>query len=131
MVEQWTPTPCVRVRILPGSISVASFTPFLVMFKKLKQFLKEVYVEIKDKTTWPTRDDVLNTTIVVCVSIVILSIALYLVDLVSARIIRFIVVDNVSFLKTYVTEFSYVVMVVVLVILAVAYNRIKARFKRW
>ncbi len=101
------------------------------MIKKLKQFLKEVYVEIKEKTTWPNRDDVLNTTIVVCVSLVILSLCLYLVDLASARIIRFIVVDNVNFLKVYVTEFSYIMMVVFLVIGVVLYNRIRAKFRKW
>jgi preprotein translocase subunit SecE len=49
-------------------------------FKRLKQFLVEVWSELK-KTTWPSRKEVYGTTIVVVVTVLICSVYLWIVDL--------------------------------------------------
>jgi len=50
-------------------------------FKRLKTFLSEVAVETK-KVTWPTKQEVINTTTVVVIASFIFGIYLYLCDLV-------------------------------------------------
>ncbi len=98
--------------------------------KKLIKFLKEVRVEIKDKTTWPSRDDALNTTVVVAMSIVIISAMLYLVDIVSSTAIQFIVVERVNQLKVFVNEFTFILLAAIMLGSVVIYSRIKARMLR-
>jgi preprotein translocase subunit SecE len=50
-------------------------------FKKLKQFLIEVWSELK-KTTWPGRKEVYGTTVVVIVTVLICAVFLWVVDLI-------------------------------------------------
>ena len=50
-------------------------------FKKLKQFLVEVWSELK-KTTWPGRKEVYGTTVVVIVTVLICAVFLWVVDLI-------------------------------------------------
>jgi len=50
-------------------------------FKKLKQFLIEVWSELK-KTTWPGRKEVYGTTVVVIVTVLICAVYLWVVDLI-------------------------------------------------
>ena len=50
-------------------------------WKRLKIFLSEVVVETK-KVTWPTKQEVINTTTVVVIASFIFGIYLYLCDLV-------------------------------------------------
>ena len=50
-------------------------------WKRLKAFLSEVVVETK-KVTWPTKQEVINTTTVVVVASFIFGIYLYFCDLV-------------------------------------------------
>jgi preprotein translocase subunit SecE len=50
-------------------------------WKRLKAFLSEVVVETK-KVTWPTKQEVINTTTVVVIASFIFGIYLYLCDLV-------------------------------------------------
>ncbi len=47
--------------------------------KKIIQFFKESYAELK-KVTWPSREEVISSTKVVIVSITIIAIALGVVD---------------------------------------------------
>ena len=47
--------------------------------KKIIQFFKESYAELK-KVTWPSREEVISSTKVVIVSITIIAIALGIVD---------------------------------------------------
>jgi preprotein translocase subunit SecE len=49
-------------------------------FRRLKQFLVEVWSELK-KTTWPTRQEVYGTTIVVIVTVVFCAFYLWIVDI--------------------------------------------------
>ncbi len=50
-------------------------------WKRLKTFLSEVVVETK-KVTWPTKQEVINTTTVVVIASFIFGIYLYLCDLI-------------------------------------------------
>ena len=50
-------------------------------WKRLKAFLSEVLVETK-KVTWPTKQEVINTTTTVVIASFIFGIYLYLCDLV-------------------------------------------------
>jgi preprotein translocase subunit SecE len=50
-------------------------------WKRLKTFLSEVLVETK-KVTWPTKQEVINTTTVVVIASFIFGVYLYMCDLV-------------------------------------------------
>jgi preprotein translocase subunit SecE len=52
----------------------------LDQFRRLKQFLVEVWSELK-KTTWPARKEVYGTTIVVIITVLICAVYLWVVDL--------------------------------------------------
>ena len=56
-------------------------------WKRFKTFLTEVVVETK-KVTWPTKQEVVNTTTVVIVASFIFGIYLYLCDLVFVFLTR-------------------------------------------
>jgi preprotein translocase subunit SecE len=49
-------------------------------FKRLKQFLVEVWSELK-KTTWPGRSEVYGTTVVVIVTVIVCAFYLWIVDI--------------------------------------------------
>jgi len=59
------------------------------MFEKVKQFLKEVKIELK-KVVWPTRKDTIASTSVVIILVIIIAIFLGLVDFGLSKIIRVI-----------------------------------------
>ena len=52
---------------------------FLEWFKRLPNFLRDVRLEVK-KTSFPSRAEVLNTTMVVVVVVVIFGVYLWIVD---------------------------------------------------
>jgi len=56
-------------------------------WNRLKAFLSEVLVETK-KVTWPTKQEVINTTTVVVIASFIFGIYLYLCDLVFVFLTR-------------------------------------------
>ena len=53
-------------------------------FKRLKQFLVEVWSELK-KTTWPGRTEVYGTTLVVIATVLMCAFYLWVVDLFLSR----------------------------------------------
>ena len=59
------------------------------MFEKVKQFLKEVKIELK-KVVWPTRKNTIASTSVVTILVFIIAIFLGLVDFGLSKIIRVI-----------------------------------------
>ena len=59
------------------------------MFEKVKQFLKEVKIELK-KVVWPTRKDTIASTSVVIIIVFIIALFLGLVDFGLSKIIRVI-----------------------------------------
>ena len=69
------------------------------MIKKLINFIKDCRHELVEKTTWPTKDAVLNSTIVVIISIITVSAALFGVDYISNQLVHTIVVQRVNLFK--------------------------------
>jgi len=59
------------------------------MFKKIQNFIEGVIFEMK-KVSWPTWDELRGSTIVVLVLSVILSLFLFLTDLILTNIVNFI-----------------------------------------
>ena len=58
--------------------------------KKIIEFLKESYGELK-KVNWPSRDDVVSQTIIVVVSLIIVSASLAVIDFLSFNLIEKII----------------------------------------
>jgi preprotein translocase subunit SecE len=56
---------------------------------KLRDFLAEVTAELK-KSSWPTRKELVDSTVVVIVTVLILGVFVALADLVFLRIIAFL-----------------------------------------
>lgn len=100
------------------------------MFRKIWNFILECKVELKEKTNWPSKDEVLNSTIVTVSAIFFISLALYLIDLGSSFLVRQVVVEKIDLVKTYLNEFSYVPFVVLFFVVIILYSRIKARINR-
>ncbi|MBN1899649.1 MAG: preprotein translocase subunit SecE [Spirochaetes bacterium] len=57
---------------------------------KIKQFLKEAYAELK-KVTWPSRDELKESTMVVLVTTVIISLFLGLVDKLVSEVVKMVI----------------------------------------
>jgi len=57
------------------------------LFNALKTFLSEVKIELK-KCTWPTRQELLGSTIVVVISVLILGVFVGLSDTVLMGLLR-------------------------------------------
>jgi preprotein translocase subunit SecE len=55
-------------------------------FLKVQEFVVEVWAELK-KSSWPTRKELVDSTIVVIVTILVLGIFVALADLVFLRIV--------------------------------------------
>ncbi len=64
-------------------------------WERLKTFLREVTVETK-KVTWPARDEVVATTVVVIAASFIFGIFLYVCDLGFYRLVQWVI----NFLKS-------------------------------
>jgi preprotein translocase subunit SecE len=58
-------------------------------FLRVRDFLAEVTVELK-KSSWPTRKELIDSTMVVIITVLILGIFVALADLVFLRIIAFL-----------------------------------------
>jgi preprotein translocase subunit SecE len=59
-------------------------------WQRLKTFLREVVVETK-KVTWPSRDEVVATTLVVIAASFIFGIFLYVCDLAFFRLVDWVI----------------------------------------
>jgi preprotein translocase subunit SecE len=64
--------------------------PFKNGWTRLRTFLHEVVVETR-KVTWPSRDEVMATTVVVIAASFIFGIFLYVCDLIFFRGVRFLI----------------------------------------
>lgn len=60
------------------------------MFDKIKNFFKEVKIEIK-KVVFPSRDEVIGSTKVVVVLVVVVAVFLGLIDMLLSKIIGLVV----------------------------------------
>ena len=56
------------------------------MVKKVKEFFREVKVEVK-KVVFPSRDELIGSTWVVIITVVVISLFLGVVDLVLTRLV--------------------------------------------
>jgi len=61
-----------------------------IMFEKIRTFLRESYAELK-RVTWPTRKEVLASTLVVVIVVGILMLFIGVFDFILSFIVRFIV----------------------------------------
>jgi preprotein translocase subunit SecE len=59
-------------------------------WQRLKTFLREVVVETK-KVTWPSRDEVVATTVVVIAASFVFGIFLYVCDLAFFRLVDWVI----------------------------------------
>jgi preprotein translocase subunit SecE len=59
------------------------------MFEKIKQFLKEFRIEMK-KVSWPSRKEIIASTWVVLIVVIVMSFYLGLADLVFSKLLRII-----------------------------------------
>jgi preprotein translocase subunit SecE len=57
---------------------------------RLKTFLSEVVVETK-KVSWPSRDEVVATTVVVIAASFVFGIFLYACDLIFIRVVKWVI----------------------------------------
>ncbi len=60
------------------------------MFGKIRQFFKEVKIELK-KVTFPSRDEVIGSTKVVVVLVIIIAVFLGLIDMLLSKLIGMLV----------------------------------------
>lgn len=99
-------------------------------WKRLKQFIRETRTELQEKTTWPTRDHVLNTTIVVLISLVVVSAALFGVDFLVSKAVRFITVDKVLSISGLLSPVAFIVFVILAIALPIAVSALRRRMDR-
>ncbi|OHD62357.1 MAG: preprotein translocase subunit SecE [Spirochaetes bacterium GWF1_41_5] len=92
---------------------------------KFFTFVGECKRELTEKTTWPSKDYVLNTTIVVIVSTIVVSSALGFMDYLLARLNKFLLMDNVALLQRYITPLRFIIFIAIVIIAALLYNKIK------
>lgn len=59
-------------------------------WQRLKTFLTEVVVETR-KVSWPSRDEVVATTVVVIIASFVFGIFLYVCDLVFLRLVTWVI----------------------------------------
>lgn len=48
---------------------------------KVRSYLKDVFVELSERVTWPKWDQLMESTTIVLVAMLIISVAVWLVDL--------------------------------------------------
>ncbi len=60
------------------------------IFKRIGEYLREVKGELK-KVTWPSKNDLVKTTIAVLVSSFIFGVFLFVVDMIFSKIINSII----------------------------------------
>lgn len=57
------------------------------MFKKIKKFLDEVKVEMS-KVSWPTHNELVNSTIIVVVVSLLFTLYIFLADLLISQVVK-------------------------------------------
>ena len=75
------------VLVMLLAVAVAAFT---AKGRALMQFMSDSNVEVR-KVVWPTRQETIQTTLVILVVVVILGIMLWVIDLILASLIRWLV----------------------------------------
>ena len=57
------------------------------MFKKIKKFLDEVKVEMS-KVSWPTHNELVNSTVIVVVVSLLFTLYIFLADLLISQVVK-------------------------------------------
>ena len=52
------------------------------MFKSIKKYCKESYEELRYKTTWPTRSELMNSAVVVLTASLCIALVVFVMDMV-------------------------------------------------
>jgi preprotein translocase subunit SecE len=60
------------------------------MFAKISNFISEVTVELK-KVSWPTRSELIGSTIVVIISVAVLSMFIGICDFIFSKAVQLII----------------------------------------
>jgi preprotein translocase subunit SecE len=61
-----------------------------IIMSGFRSWLAEVYDEMMNKVSWPTRDELQESTVVVLVSAIILSVCIEIIDLSTHLVLNFI-----------------------------------------
>ena len=83
MVEHWSPKPGV------GSSSLSTRAK-LKKNMKIINYIKESYSELVHKVSWPTRQELVNSAVVVLVASIIIALVVWIMDLSFENIMNFI-----------------------------------------
>lgn len=89
MVEHWSPKPGVAGSIPASPALLFSIEKEKPMFKRIRNFIDGVIFEMK-KVSWPSWEELKGSTIVVLVLSLMISVFLFLVDLILTRIVNII-----------------------------------------
>ena len=57
--------------------------------KKLVNYIKEAYIELRDKVTWPSWADLQSSSVVVLIASIIIALILLGMDMVSKNMMEF------------------------------------------
>lgn len=98
--------------------------------KNIFLFFKEGFFELKEKTVWPSKDEALNASIVVCVSVILISIFLFAVDVIFSGSFRALVIENMTNLKKFVNPFSFFAAIIGLTAFVIFFIYVKGKFRR-
>ena len=60
------------------------------LFKKLRTDIKESYNELVHKVSWPTRSQLVNSSVIVMVASIVLSLVIFVVDLVIDELMHIV-----------------------------------------
>ena len=77
-----------QVRILPGLLS-GGFEETQIMIKQVGNFIQETKQEL-NKVTWPSRDELWQSTVVVIVTTLLMALFIGIVDLILSMVMRFL-----------------------------------------
>jgi preprotein translocase subunit SecE len=60
------------------------------MFDSIKKYIKESYEELRYKTTWPTRSELMNSAVVVLTASLCIALVVFVMDMVFQNGMEFI-----------------------------------------
>lgn len=89
MVEHWSPKPGVAGSIPASPAALFSIRKGRLMFRKIRNFIDGVIFEMK-KVSWPSWEELKGSTVVVLILSLIISVFLFLVDLILTRVVNVI-----------------------------------------
>jgi preprotein translocase subunit SecE len=60
------------------------------MFQGMRRFINEVTVELK-KVSWPTRNEIIGSTIVVIISVAVMALFIGICDFIFSKAVQFVI----------------------------------------